>query len=84
MPEQILVDENDWHIDLFSKTATHRPTGLAIRFTAALDGSGAMTADLLNPERLRDIEEEAIMNLPLQAWQVYAEHAERALAQEGE
>lgn len=83
MSEHTPSGENDWCIDLLAKTATHLATGLIIRFTAALDGSGAMSADLLNPERLPGIEDSIIMELPLQAWQVYADHAERALTREG-
>lgn len=76
------VANRDWSIDLYAKTATHHSTGLVIRFTSALDGSGAMTADLVNPERLGGVGDDILRNLPLVAWQVYAECAEQALAKE--
>ncbi|HAT49311.1 MAG: hypothetical protein HQL07_17085 [Nitrospirae bacterium] len=77
-----LMEGADWDIDLLGKTATHLPTGLTIRFAAALDGSGAMTADLVNPERLEGVGDEILRELPYRAWQVYAECSERALAVE--
>ncbi|MBF0148040.1 MAG: hypothetical protein HQL84_17785 [Magnetococcales bacterium] len=81
---QVLINDEDWKLDLLARTATHTPTGLIIRFISALDGSGAMTVDLVNPERLSGIPDELLMNLPLEAWRVYARHVEHALACEWE
>jgi len=78
------LDEGDWKIDLFAKTAAHVPTGLIIRFAPAMDGSGAMTVDLVNPEQLEGVADDVLVDLPLAAWQVYAECSERALGQEGD
>ncbi|MBF0447344.1 MAG: hypothetical protein HQL67_04000 [Magnetococcales bacterium] len=66
------------------RTITHRPTGLIIRFVAARDGSGAMQAQLVNPEALPEqaspAQIEQLSQLPLQAWQHYAEASEQALS----
>jgi hypothetical protein len=73
-----------WDINLLGRSITHIPTGLIIRFRAATDGSGAMQADLVNPEILpeRATKEaiEGFSQLPFEAWQVYAEASEVALA----
>lgn len=70
-----------WTIDLHKKKLTHRPTGLIIQFSHAMDGSGAMLADLLNPEDLpaNISREEAakLANLPNEAWKAYAEAAQK-------
>lgn len=79
----------NWKIDLENRRITHRPSGLIIQFAHALDGSGAMQADLLNPEVLPvTISREELSRLeklPMIAWQVYAAAADAALqqAQEG-
>ncbi|MBF0193324.1 MAG: hypothetical protein HQL71_02155 [Magnetococcales bacterium] len=63
---------------------THLPTGLIIGFRSATDGSGAMRAELLNPEILpKQASKEEIARLsqlPIEAWQVYAHASEIALA----
>ncbi len=77
------MHDSVWSIHLEERTITHRPSGLIIRFRGATDGSGAMQAELVNPERLpkqatrEDIEQ--FSRLPHNAWQVYAEASERAL-----
>ncbi|MBF0107755.1 MAG: hypothetical protein HQL76_01075 [Magnetococcales bacterium] len=78
-----MVEEDDeWRVDLVGRTATHLPSGLVLRFISALDGSGAMTVDLANPERLAAVADDRIMELPMAAWRVYARHSEEALAGE--
>lgn len=85
-----VISDALWAIHLEGRTITHRPTGLIIRFQAATDGSGAMRAELVNPEKLPEQahpeEIERLARLPEEAWQVYAEASERALQalEEGE
>jgi hypothetical protein len=73
-----------WKLNLEGRTITHRPTGLIISFKGATDGSGAMRAELANPEILPEKankeEIERLSQLPFEAWQVYAKASEEALA----
>ncbi|MBF0421710.1 MAG: hypothetical protein HQL73_01820 [Magnetococcales bacterium] len=82
MSEHDTVANLEWQIDLLAKTATHLPTRLTIRFAAAMDGSGAMTADLINPEELVGVDDKILIDLPLRAWRAFAECTEEALAHE--
>jgi hypothetical protein len=79
------MTDSQWNIHLEGRTITHRPTGLTIRFKSATDGSGAMRAELVNPDILPEEASQAeidrLAQLPREAWQVYAEASERALAQ---
>ena len=75
----------NWKIDLENRRVTHRPSGLMIHFSPALDGRGAMQADLLNPEALpatmSQEERSRLHKLPMAAWEVYAKAVEVALQQ---
>ena len=77
------MQDSEWKINLVGRTITHQPTGLVIRFKAATDGSGAMRAELVNPEVLPEQatkeEIERLSRLPQDGWQIYAEASERAL-----
>lgn len=77
-----------WEIDLENRRVLHRPSGLIVRFIHALDGSGAMQADLVNPEALpATLSQEALTQLkqlPVAAWHAYAEAAEATFEQVNE
>lgn len=77
------MSESDWNINLEGRTITHKASGLIIRFKAATDGSGAMRAELVNPEllpkRATESEIAQFARLPQDAWQIYAHASEVAL-----
>ena len=82
------MPDRAWICDPLNRTATHRDSGLIIRFTPATDGSGAMSAIPQNPEVLPPVtsraQAEALAALPLQAWAAYAAATEAAWAAEAE